>query len=156
MGVMGTPWLGGADMKPSQPAPMLSSDVLMQVVVDDDNRVSMPATLGYSATDPYAISVTFRTAEGDITWTFARDLLQTGMTESVGEGDIRIRPAHPSRGPVMNLSLSSPSGSADIEAARQDVAAFLGETFEMVPGGSEWMYLDLDRTIDDLLADPLI
>lgn len=142
-------------MKPSQPAPMLSSDVLMQVVVDDDNRVSMAATLGYTALDPYAVSVTFRTAEGDITWTFARDLLQQGMSDAVGEGDIRIRPAHPSRGPILNLSLSSPSGTADIEAPRHDVAAFLGDTFDVVPEGSEWMYLDLDRTIDDLLADPL-
>ena len=141
-------------MMPSRPAPALSHDLLMQVVVDGDTRVSLSATLAYSAEDPFAISATFRTGEGDITWTFARDLLRDGMAESVGEGDIQIRPAHPSRGPVMKLTLSSPSGAAENEAPRHEDGEFLAESYRLVPADSEWMYLDLDRTIDDLLGDP--
>ena len=141
-------------MKPSRPAPAMSQEVMMQVVVDHANRVSLTATLTYSLDDPFAASATFRTGDGDITWTFARDLLRDGMSEAVGEGDIQIRPGHPSRGPVIMLTLSSPSGGAQIEAPRHDVADFVAETYRVCPDGSEWMYLDLDRTIDNLLADP--
>lgn len=138
----------------SRPAPSMVQEVVMQVVVDHANRVSLPATLTYSLDDPFAVSVTFRTGDGDITWTFARDLLERGMTESAGEGDINVRPGHPSRGPVVMLTLSSPSGAAQIEAPRHEIADFVAETYRVCPADSEWMYLDLDRTIDDLLADP--
>lgn len=140
----------------SRQAPSMSQEVVMQVVVDHSNRVSLPATLTYSLEDPFAASVTFRTGDGDVTWTFARDLLERGMTESAGEGDINVRPAHPSRGPVMTLTLSSPSGAAQIEAPRHEIADFVAETYRVCPEGAEWMYLDLDRTIGDLLTDPTV
>ena len=95
-------------MNPSRPAPAMSQDLVMQVVVDNANRVSLSATLAYGVEDPFAVSATFRTGDGDITWTFARDLLRDGMSESVGEGDIQIRPGHPSRGPIMLLTLELP------------------------------------------------
>lgn len=132
----------------------MTQDVVMQVVVDHANRVSLSATLSYALDDPFAVSATFRTGDGDITWTFARDLLRTGMTEPAGEGDIHVRPGHPSRGPIVVLTLSSPSGAAQIEAPRGEIGEFVAETLRICPDGSEWMYLDLDRTIDDLLADP--
>ena len=143
-------------MKPSKPAPTMSQEVVMQVVVDHANRVSLSATLTYSLDDPYAASATFRTGDGDITWTFARDLLKAGMTEPSGEGDIHIRPGHPSRGPIVVMTLSSPSGAAKIEASRHDIGDFVAETYRVCPEGSEWMHLNLDRTIDDLLADPML
>lgn len=138
----------------SRPAPAMSQDVVMQVVVDHANRVSLPATLTYGLEDPFAVSATFRTGDGDVTWTFARELLHEGMTNAVGEGDINVRPGHPSRGPIVVLTLSSPSGAAQIEAPRHEVADFLAESYRVCPTDSEWMHLDLDRTIEDLLADP--
>jgi len=139
-------------MNPSRQAPAVTHDLQMQVVVDSGNRVALSATLDYSAHDPFAVSATFRTGEGDITWVFARDLLRDGLTDMAGVGDIVIRPGHPSRGPIVNITLSSPSGAAQIEGSRHDLAAFVHEIFTAVPEGSEWLYLDLDRTIDDLLT----
>jgi hypothetical protein len=140
-------------MNPSRQAPAVTHDLQMQVVVDDGNRVSLSATLDYSAHDPFAVSATFRTGEGDITWVFARDLLRDGLTDRSGDGDIVIRPGHPSRGPIVTITLTSPSGAACIEGSRHDLAAFVQEIYSVVPDGSEWLYLDLERTIDDLLAE---
>ena len=67
-------------MKPSKPAPTMSQEVVMQVVVDHANRVSLSATRTYSLDDRYASSATFRTGDGDITWTFSRDLLKSSKT----------------------------------------------------------------------------
>lgn len=142
-------------MKQSRPLPAVSHDLQMQVVVEEDHRVALSATLEYSAVDPFAMSVTFHTGDGNVTWVFARDLMRDGLIGPSGEGDIQFRPAHPSRGPIINITLSSPSGVAHIEAARAELAAFVSEIYSAVPDGSEWMYLDLDTTIDGLLgADP--
>jgi hypothetical protein len=142
-------------MNQSRPAPAVSHDLQMQVVVEDDHRVALSATLDYSARDPFAMSVTFHTGDGNVTWVFARDLLRDGIKDAAGEGDIRFRPAHPSRGPLVCVTLSSPSGVANIEAPREELAAFVHDVYTAVPDGAEWMYLDLDTTIDGLLgADP--
>lgn len=144
-------------MNSSRPAPAIAHDLHMQVVLDEDTRVALTATLQYSASDPFAMSATFRTGDGDITWVFARDLLADGLTESVGEGDIHIRPGHPSRGAPVIISLSSPSGTARIEAPRAELSAFVNDVYTAVPAGSEWMYLDLDHELSELLgADPLL
>lgn len=144
-------------MNPSRPAPAIAHDLQMQVVLDDNTRVALTATLQYSASDPFATSATFRTGDGDITWVFARDLLRDGLGDAVGEGDIHIRPGHPSRGANVIISLTSPSGTARIEAARGDLVSFVDDVYTAVPSGSEWMYLDFDAELSELLgADPLL
>ena len=140
-------------MNQSTPAPTVTHELQMQVVLDDENRVSLPATLAYDANDPFAISATFRTGDGDITWVFARDLLRDGLTDAVGEGDIVIRPAHPSRGPLVLLTLSSPSGSARLEGDRDQLRGFVTEVYEALPQGDEWQYIQVDRVINELLAE---
>lgn len=139
-------------MNPSLPAQTVSQDLQMQVVVDNDGRVALPATLSYDAHEPFAVTATFRTGEGDITWVFARDLLRDGLTRPAGEGDIVIRPAHPSRGALIILTLNSPSGSARLEGSREDLRAFVAEMYDLVPDGAEWPYLEIDSVIAELLA----
>lgn len=134
------------------PAPVVTRDLQMQVVLDDDNRVSLPATLTYDAHDPYAVNTVFRTGDGDISWVFARELLRDGLREAVGEGDVVIRPAHPSRGPVVIFTLSSPSGAARIEGDRHQLQEFVADIFDAVPEGQEWQYLEVDRVINELLT----
>lgn len=143
-------------MNPSRPAPAIAHDLQMQVVLDDSTRVALTATLEYNAGDPFAMSATFHTGDGDITWVFARDLLSDGLRDEVGEGDIRIRPGHPSNGGHVLISLSSPSGTARIEASRSDLASFVNDVFTAVPAGSEWMHLNFDHELSELLGvDPL-
>ncbi len=57
---------------------------------------SIPATLHYDRSDPFAVRMTFpapATLEGvEVCWTFSRELLITGMREPEGHGDVRVRP----------------------------------------------------------------
>ena len=140
-------------MNESESTTTASREFDMNVVLDDESRVSLPATLGYDAHDPYAVTATFRTGDGDISWVFSRELLAEGLTERVGEGDILIRPAHPSRGPLVLFTLTSPSGSARIEGDRDEIRGFLDDSYQVLPSGSEWQYLQVDRVIDELLAE---
>lgn len=138
-------------MKPSEAARAVNHEMQMQVVVDDGTRVALPARLSYSIEDPYAVTATFRTGDGQVSWTFARELLRDGIRDMAGYGDIVIRPSHPSRGAQVTMTLSSPTGSAVIEASRHQIAAFVSEVYNAVPEDAEWVYLDIDRTIEDLL-----
>ncbi len=138
-------------MKPSEAAHAVNHEMQMQVVVDDGTRVALPARLSYSIEDPYAVTATFRTGDGQVSWTFARELLRDGIRDMAGYGDIVIRPSHPSRGAQVTMTLSSPTGSAVIEASRHQIAAFVSEVYNAVPEDAEWVYLDIDRTIEDLL-----
>lgn len=141
-------------MRSSDAAPVVIHEMHMQVVCDDGTRVAMPATLSFTAAEPYAVTATFRAGESEhtwITWVFARDLLRDGMRDIAGYGDIVVRPSHPSRGAQVILTLSSPHGSAVIEGSRHQIAAFIEEAYAAVPDGAEWMYLNIDSTIADLL-----
>jgi hypothetical protein len=51
-----------------------------------------PARLSYNPRDPYAVQVHFRGVE-TVTWTFARELLATGLDASAGDGDVQIWPS---------------------------------------------------------------
>mgnify|MGYP003702662037 FL=1 len=138
-------------MKPSEAAQDVIHEMQMQVVVDTGGRVSLPAVLSYTPADPHAVTATFKTGEGEITWVFARELLRDGMRDIAGNGDIIIRPGHPDRGAQVILTLNSPSGSAVIEGSRHQIAAFMSEVYEMVPEGAEWVYLDIDGAIENML-----
>lgn len=131
----------------------IAFELQMQVVLSDENRVSLPVVLAYEAEDPYAMSATFRTGDGDVTWVFARDLMRDGLTNAVGEGDIMIRPAHPSRGPIVLFTLSSPSGAAKLEGNRHELRKFIAQVYDVVPEGYEWQYLKVDQVIGELLAE---
>ena len=69
----------------------------------------------------------------------------------MGEGDVRVWPSVSGSDPVVHLGMSSPSGSALFEMARDDVVEFLQQTYVAVPTGSEELVVDLDRELSGLL-----
>src|SRR3954470_17486679 len=114
----------------------------------------VPAGLGYDPADPYAVQIAFgevgTTANGDpaatergISWLLGRELLRSGLDRPAGEGDVRMWPAH-SAADVLFLHLQAPSGEALFELSRGTVAAFLRQTDQMVPPGTEGTMLGLD------------
>lgn len=122
----------------------------------------VPAVLGYSSTDPYAVQVSFgevgstadgdASAEGGISWLLGRELLRSGLDRPSGEGDVRIWPSH-SAADVLFLHLQAPSGEALFELSRGTVAAFLRHTDAMVPPGTEGSMLGLDDELAALLSN---
>lgn len=113
----------------------------------------LDATFGYDAADPFAVTVTFRTAYGDVAWTFARDLLLEGIDTPAGDGDVHVWPSDDDDGrPVVVVELESDDGQLMAQAPRWAVRRFAARTLRCVPAGAESELLDLDAVLDALLA----
>jgi hypothetical protein len=125
----------------------------MRILIEPDGSVPMPCTMTYSVTDPFAVSATFHSREGQVTWIFSRELLLAGLHGRSGEGDIRIEPMHRTSRSVLRLELSSPSGRAVIEGPLDQVRSFADGTIALLPPGYEWQYLNFDAGLAALLAD---
>jgi hypothetical protein len=127
----------------------------LRLVVPGGPSLPVLADLAYAAADPWAVRVAFQTGgegpEGVVEWLFARQLLSDGVARPMGEGDVRVWPSVNGTEPVVHLGMSSPSGSALFEMARDDVVEFLQQTYVAVPTGSEGLVIDLDRELNGLL-----
>ena len=88
-----------------------------------------------------------------VSWSFARELLATGLVEPSGIGDVRVWPWSTPRGEAVALALSSPDGNALFEISRGLVARFLKRTYALVPRGKETDSLDVTATVTRLLTD---
>lgn len=137
----------------------VSSQLQLRLVVPGAASLPVRAGLRYDVSDPYAVSVAFHTggsADSDsVEWTFARSLLTEGVTAPVGDGDVQVWPSTSASGPVVCLSLSSPSGKALFEVPLPELAEFLGQTYAAVPTGSESDHVDVDAELALLLwAEP--
>ncbi len=132
-------------------AETVARDVEMRILLDNGTSVPMPCTLCYTLQDPFAVSASFRSSEGSVTWVFGRELLKAGTRTSAGEGDIRISPRHAASRSMLHLELSSPSGQAIMEGPLASVTDFLDATYELLPEGYEWQYLNFDTALAELL-----
>ena len=132
----------------------VTAELGLRLVVPDGTPLPVTASIKYDATDPYAVTVTFFTGAAEpVRWTFARQLLTDGVERSVGEGDVRVWPAHSDGLPVVYIALSSPSGRALFEASLPDVVEFLGRSYTAVPTGSESDFVNVDAELAFILSD---
>ncbi|MGZ4507658.1 MAG: SsgA family sporulation/cell division regulator [Blastococcus sp.] len=122
----------------------------------------MPALLRYEPNDPFAVRIAFGDVRdenaavdadgGGIAWLVSRELLQNGLDQPAGDGDVRVWPASAATD-VLFLHLRAPSGEALFELSRATVSAFLRQTETLVPTGSETELLDLDDELQVLLSN---
>jgi Streptomyces sporulation and cell division protein, SsgA len=107
--------------------------------------------LSYVGTEPFAVHLAFRTERGQwVEWSFARDLLVTGLGEPAGLGDVRVRPDLAADEDILTLEIESPDGYALVEIEREDVERFLDASAHVVPIGAESEYFDVDAFIDEI------
>ena len=135
------------------------TDLQLSLVVPGATSMSVMAAMTYDSADPYAVTVGFHTGAADaadiVEWTFARQLLNEGVTAPVGQGDVQVWPCSGDADPVVCLSLSSPSGKALFEVPVPELIEFLAMTYAAVPTGSESDYVDVDAELMSLLwAEP--
>ncbi|MCZ7414745.1 MULTISPECIES: SsgA family sporulation/cell division regulator [unclassified Streptomyces] len=113
----------------------------------------VPATLHYDGADPLALRVTFPAEASlsgtEVTWVFARRLLDDGLCGPAGEGDVRIRPGRVGR---TVLELCAPQGTALVELRREDLHRFLAATYTFVPEAAESSRIDVDAALAALLG----
>ncbi|MFE2720455.1 SsgA family sporulation/cell division regulator [Streptomyces mirabilis] len=124
----------------------------MELILASGESVPVSACLLYTSRDPFAVHIDFHAALGDPTrWVFSRDLLARGLLQPSGRGDVWLWPSGAGRGAMLHLALSSPHGSAQLEAALPVVARWLERTYQLVPPGREADMLDLEGELARLL-----
>lgn len=112
----------------------------------------LQVSLRYDLADPYAVKAIFHSQSRDIVWTFARELLTTGITTPAGNGDVQVSPAWAGARQVVALGLSSQDGAATVHLPAAGVRDFLAQAHAACPAGQEQRHLDVDRAIRALLA----
>ncbi|MEV4596046.1 SsgA family sporulation/cell division regulator [Amycolatopsis sp. NPDC049253] len=122
-----------------------------QFVLLNESTTPVLSRLSYHSAEPFAVTVAFRTERGRwIEWTFARDLLVTGLEEPAGLGDVRIRPDLSEDPAMLTLEIESPDGYASFELEREDIENFLESSYELVPLGTESENFDIDGLIEEI------
>jgi hypothetical protein len=134
----------------------VSAELELQPVSPRRTIMPLAASLFYSSEDPYAIRVVFHDGDGEpVEWTFARDLLSTGLQERAGPGDVTVWPSAGfdggAPGIVLNIELCSPFGQAHFEASARRISDFLRRTYQIVPAGEESGHLDFEAGLRALL-----
>lgn len=113
---------------------------------------TVPVTLCYDRADPFAVRMSFpapATLEGvEVSWTFARELLMSGLRHPAGCGDVRVRPYDGDR---TTVEFHAPEGVAIVLMLTAELQRFLERASTLVPPGLEHMYLDMDHSLDELM-----
>ncbi|WAL65384.1 SsgA family sporulation/cell division regulator [Amycolatopsis cynarae] len=122
-----------------------------QFVTLNGSPAPVLSRLSYVGSEPFAVNLAFRTERGRwVEWTFARELLVTGLSEPAGIGDVRVRPDLATDEDLLILEIESPDGYALVEMEREDVERFLDASAEVVPIGAEDSYFDVDAFIAEI------
>ena len=130
----------------------IQTALTLNLVVPGDEPLPVDATLEYDASDPYAVHLDIAAGDGVVRWSFARELLTSGIDTPTGEGDVRIVPIGGRDGRRVRIQLTSPDGAAVLEAPLGEMVEFLGATFDAVPTGCESDHFDVDALLAGLLA----
>ncbi|WP_327239524.1 SsgA family sporulation/cell division regulator [Streptomyces sp. NBC_01318] len=113
--------------------------------------VPLSAELHYDMADPYAIRLSLGApTKRPVDWVFARELVTEGLHRPTGSGDVLVIPRHRGHLHFLRVVLRNLAGTAVVDIAVREVAAFLRPTFAMVPEGAESLHMNIDDTISEL------
>jgi Streptomyces sporulation and cell division protein, SsgA len=120
-----------------------------RLITAESQELPVPAILRYDSTDPLAVCVDFPpevSLDGQgVTWTFARVLLEEGLSGPVGGGDVHIWPCGRS---ATVVEFHSPYGLALLQFDTPDLREFLLRTYAVVGAGQE----DLGEAVEQGLS----
>ncbi|MFI1167538.1 SsgA family sporulation/cell division regulator [Streptomyces sp. NPDC020801] len=124
-----------------------------RLITADEQERPVPATLRYLSADPLAVHVDFppeASLDGsDVSWTFSRTLLEEGLAQPAGAGDVHLWPCGDSR---TVLELHSPSGMALLRFDTPALRRFLLRTYAVVAAGQEDVGAAVDRGLNALFG----
>lgn len=124
----------------------------LRLLVPLQPALPLPVRLCYTLQDPYAVSLVFSGPDEDVIWVFARELLAAGLTLPQGQGDVRIRPEIRSGRRFVMISLTSPDGTAELEADAESIRTFITQTERVVARGQEHTVVNVDEALAALLG----
>ncbi|MEU9479396.1 SsgA family sporulation/cell division regulator [Streptomyces sp. NPDC048191] len=109
-----------------------------RLITAEDHEVPVSATLRYTTGDPLAVFVDFPAEAAldgeEVTWVFARSLLDQGLRAPAGHGDVQIWPYGRTR---TVLEFHSPHGLALLQFPASALRRFLLRTYAVVGAGQE-------------------
>ncbi len=134
-------------------APAVTSDLVVDLVVAGGPPLPVTSQFEFRKDDPYAVELRFL-VDGDqwVTWTFARALLEEGVSQPAGEGDVQIWPGLREGERCIFLHTRSPYGAATFLIGLNTAVEFLLSTYALVPSGTESDHMDLEAEIASLRA----
>ena len=134
------------------------SDVALDITVEcmDERgiRHEIDTVLGYRSSDPFAVAMTFITADGNLVWTFGRDLLDPRHRVPRRRGR-RARGPRPSASAAARWSASSsapPTATSCCWPAPPTSTTSSPAPLAVVPQGTESDFFDVDMLINQVLA----
>ncbi|MEV5608954.1 SsgA family sporulation/cell division regulator [Streptomyces sp. NPDC052225] len=114
---------------------------------------SLTVTLRYASDDPLAVSLAFPAevtlVGAEVTWAFARTLLDDGLRVPTGSGDVHVWPCGRARTVV---ELHAPEGMAVVQFDTSALRRFLHRSYALVPAGGEDVAAVVDRALASLLG----
>lgn len=116
-------------------------------------RIPVPVVLAYDPTSPWEVVLTFVGVgvDGtDVQWSFARDLLEDGLSAPAGDGAVRVVPDADEH--TLAVHVTSSDGTGVVLLGWDDVAAFADASFELVAAGQE--QVSWDAALLELLSAP--
>ncbi|MFE6165194.1 SsgA family sporulation/cell division regulator [Streptomyces sp. NPDC056486] len=124
-----------------------------RLITPEGRERALPVTLRYASADPLAVQITFPSEASldgaEVTWIFARQLLEEGLRNPVGSGDVHIWPCGRAR---TVLEFHAPQGLALVQFDRSVLRRFLLRAYAVVGVGREEVGLDLDQDLARLLG----
>jgi len=135
----------------------ITHPITFELIDESGSTVPTGVELEYRPIDPYAVSLVFdaQGLRGDpVRWELGRDLLENGLFEPVGAGDVELWPCLDTTcHAVLMIELCGADGGTVVMQARaRELRGFLSATYDLVPEGSETQLLDLDGLITALLG----
>lgn len=103
----------------------------------------------YDPAAPFAVTIAFVQPSEVVEWSFGRDLLDAGVKDWAGQGDVRIWPTDAGN---VHIRLSSPDGEALFEYDKKFVKEFLKATYAQVPRHKELRHIDVDSAIQKMIG----
>jgi hypothetical protein len=119
---------------------------------DADADLCLGAEFRYDPADPWAVTMVIESISGPVRWTFARELILSGLFEPTGVGDVHIWPCLNTDGAaVVIVELQAPAGVTLLQFPSRAVHQFVSASLAAVPEGTEQH--DVDAWLALLLAD---
>ena len=140
-------------MKQKKTAQVVTENVELELVDPQGEAASIESDLVFDPSDPYAVTMVFRTVVQEVPWTFGRELLVAGRFEPTGDGDVHVWPCvSPDGRVVVIIELCSHEGGVLVQADSRSVDVFIAEMLKSVPEGLESAYINFDDELAQLLA----
>lgn len=123
--------------------------------LDSEEPFAVHLQLSWTAEAPFTVTLVFPGRTGTPLWVFSRELLEQGLYEPAGLGDVRCAVV----GNTYTITLvgvvngHQPAATLDLDLTLTSVTDFLAETQTVVPYGAESHWVDLDSKLAQLLND---